>query len=178
VRGTRFEHDDEGAVYVWHDLLRAWLPVTGTWGPPASPAAWSARELAVVINDVARALDEAQIEARWYAAGALIETRHAPVPSSRSCARRSSRSAGRCIANAHDRDTHAGHRTRDGQIAELLGLGSLHPPDAWRRLLLLGDDELSEALLALVRQAPGQALAAVRRAPRQAARAARARRMP
>jgi len=21
VRGTRFEHDDQGAVYVWHDLL-------------------------------------------------------------------------------------------------------------------------------------------------------------
>ena len=164
VRGLRFEHDEVGAVYVWHDLLRALLPCQLSWGPTAEPILWSPVELAAVIHEISSALDEAQIEARWYAAGELVQIAARNNPAEPRLRDALIALAGALHRNAHDRDTHAGHRKLGEQIAAILGIEDLHGPDAWRRVLL-PDDHLTTQLLALAAKAPAKP------SPRFAARA-------
>jgi len=154
VRGLRFEHDEEGVVYVWHDLLRALLPCRLSWGPTAPPISWSPVELADVIQQVALALDEAQIEARWYAAGEIVQTAARTDPAQPRL-RELIALAQALHRNAHDRDTHARHRELGEQIAAMLGVENLHRPDAGRRVLQPGD-QLTTQLLALAAKAPAK----------------------
>ena len=155
VQGLRFEHDEVGAVNVWHDLLRALLPCRFSWGPTAAPIRWSPDELADVIQEVTLALDEAQIEARWYAAGELVASAARTDPAHARLREALIALAQALHRNAHDRDTHARHRELGEQIAAILDIEDLHGPDAWRRALQ-PDDELTSQLLALAARAPAK----------------------